>query len=238
MTTEQTDLFNSNTRLAARIAWKYPIAGEDREFVGQEALIGLQKAVLAYDPAKGSFEPFAWKVIKNHLFTACRSTQRRQLELLTLDKKSPDAETKKDGIPDHEPTPAREAERSEIRSALQDGLASLTSSQKSVLEQYAKGVSFAEMARETGASEQAVRQMFQRGVSQMRPNLETRGVTGVKFMPSSKEPDHSRHILPPLDARSEKTPQKSNFPRLGLVCLWALLAAILIWLAWISGFFR
>ena len=79
--------------------------------------------------------------------------------MLTLDEnpdESQEADTKKDGIPDRGPTPAREAERSEIRGALQDGLASLTPSQRAVLEQYAKGVSFAEVARETGASEQAV----------------------------------------------------------------------------------
>jgi len=47
MTAEQTDLFDSNRELANRAAGKFPIAGEDEEFVRQEALIGLGKAVLA-----------------------------------------------------------------------------------------------------------------------------------------------------------------------------------------------
>jgi hypothetical protein len=33
MTAEQTDLFDSNRELANRAAGKYPIAGEDEEFV-------------------------------------------------------------------------------------------------------------------------------------------------------------------------------------------------------------
>ena len=73
MTAEQTDLFDSNRDLADRAARKYPIAGEDEDSMRQEALIGLGKAVLAYDPAKGPFDPFAWQVIKNHLHSAYRS---------------------------------------------------------------------------------------------------------------------------------------------------------------------
>jgi len=42
MTAEQTDLFDSNRELANRAAGKFPIAGEDEEFVRQEALIGLE----------------------------------------------------------------------------------------------------------------------------------------------------------------------------------------------------
>jgi RNA polymerase sigma factor (sigma-70 family) len=241
MTAEQTDLFDSNRDLADRAARKYPIAGEDEDSMRQEALIGLGKAVLAYDPAKGPFDPFAWQVIKNHLHSAYRSAKHRQFELLTLDEnpdESQEADTKKDGIPDREPTPAREAERSEIRVALQDGLASLTPSQRAVLEQYAKGVSFAEVARDTGASEQAVRQMFQRGVNQMRPHLESRGVGGPKFMPGSSEPGGSGIFTPPFHKPLEKQPKEQNVPRGWVVFVWVFLAAILIWLAWTAGFFR
>ena len=241
MTAEQTDLFDSNRELANRAAGKFPIAGEDEEFVRQEALIGLGKAVLAYDPAKGPFEPFAWQVIKNHLYSAYRSAKHRQIELLTLDEnpdESQEADTKKDGIPDQEPTPAREAERSEIRVALQDGLSTLTPSQRAVLEQYAKGVSFAEVARETGASEQAVRQMFQRGANQIRPHLEFRGVATSHFLPGSGEPDGSRIFAPPFHTPSEKSPEKTNLPWKWVVYLWSFIAAILIWLAWSAGFFQ
>jgi RNA polymerase sigma factor (sigma-70 family) len=240
MTAEQTDLFDSNMDLANRAAGKYPIAGEDDEFARQEALIGLRKAVLAYDPAKGPFEPFAWQVIKNHFYSAYRSAKHRHVEMLALDEnpdESQEAETKKDGIPDREPTPAREAERSEIRGALQDGLASLTPSQRAVLEQYAKGVSFAEVARETGASEQAVRQMFQRGANQLRPHLESRGVTGAKFMPGGSDFDHS----PILSTCSRQ--QKAATP-LGKVWQpkaaagWVALAVLIVWIIWHSGIFR
>jgi len=240
MTAEQTDLFNSNMDLANRAAGKYLIAGEDEEFIRQEALIGLRKAVLAYDPAKGTFEPFAWQVIKNHLHSAYRSAKHRQVELLTLDEnpdESQEAETKKDGIPDREPTPAREAERSEIRVALQDGLASLTPSQRAVLQQYAKGVSFAEVARETGTSEQAVRQMFQRGVNQMRPHLESRGVGEAKFMPGGSDFDHSP--VPSTCPRHQKTatPQGKVWSRKAVIG-WVAVAVLIVWLIWYSGIFR
>lgn len=239
MTAEQTDLFDSHRDLANRVAGKFPIAGEDEDSIRQEALIGLRKAVMAYDPAKGTFEPFARQVIKNHLYSVCRRAKHRQVELLTLDEDpgdSHDAEIKKDGIPDREPSPAREAERSEIRVALQDGLAALTPSQRAVLEQYAKGVSFAEVSRETGASEQAVRQMFQRGVNQMRPHLESRGVATAKFMPGGN--DFPETFTQPFHTPAKKRPEEANLSRSWVVCVWGIIAAILIWLAWITGFFH
>jgi len=237
MTAEQTDLFDSNQDLANRAAGKYSIAGENDEFARQEALIGLQKAVLAYETAKGPFEPFAWQVIRNHFYSAYRSAKQRQIELLTLDEsfdESQEAETEKDGIPDREPTPSREAERSEIRVALQDGLASLTPSQRAVLEQYAKGTSFAEVARETGASEQAVRQMFQRGVNQMRPHLEARGVCGISFMPQSRE----THWPPEVVSRLGSEQKAPEIKFLRTVVAFAIFAVLVICLAWIARFFQ
>lgn len=238
MTAEQTDLFDSNRDLANRVAGMFPISGEDEDSIRQEALIGLRKAVMAYDPAKGTFEPFAWQVIKNHLYSVCRRAKHRQVELLTLDENpddSQDAETKKDGIPDRDPTPARVAERSDIRVALQDGLAALTPSQRAVLEQYAKGVSFAEVARDTGASEQAVRQMFQRGVNQIRPHLESRGVATAKFMPTGNESGVPEAFNQPFHTSAKKRQEEAHLSRSWVVCVWDFIAAILIWLAWIAG---
>jgi hypothetical protein len=159
--------------------------------------------------------------------------------MLILDEplsESQNGESQKDNILDREPTPAREAERSEIRVALQDGLAALTPSQRTVLEQYAKGVSFAEVSRETGASEQAVRQMFQRGVNQMRPHLESRGVATAKFMPGGK--DFPETFNQPFHTPAKKRPEEANLSRRWVACVWGIIAAILIWLAWIAGFFQ
>ncbi len=232
MTDEQASLFDANLDLANKVARKHPIPGETDESMRQEALLGLRKAVLAYNPARGTFEPFAWTVIKNHLISAFHSVHHRQVELTTLDEIPAESHegSKKDTIPDQEPTPARETERNEIRAALEEGLTALTPSQRAVLEHYAAGGSFAEVAREAGTSEQAVRQMFQRGVNQMRPHLESRGVCGAQFMPSAQ-----REYPQPFHAPPEKRAPGSN--HLWLLVLWTLLV-VFIGLAWIVRFFQ
>jgi RNA polymerase sigma factor (sigma-70 family) len=231
MTAEQAALFYANLDLAIKVARKHPIPGETDESLRQEALLGLQKAVLAYDPARGAFEPFAWMVIKNYLISALRNVRHRRVELTTLDEDLVESheDSKKDAIPGREPTPGRETERNEIRAALKAGLAALTPSQRVVLEHYAAGGSFAEVARESGTSEQAVRQMFERGVRQIRPHLESRGVAGAKFLPAARS--GMRENLQLFHVPPEKAPESNH--------LWALvLLALSIGFVWIISFFQ
>ena len=237
MTPEQTELFGEQQDLAARVACGFPIPGEDFESVRQEALIGLQKAVLGYTPEKGRFEPFAQRVIKNHLCSTYRSTHRRQIELTILDGNVDEhaGDSGKDSIADREPTPAHETERNEIRDALKQGLAALTPSQREVLENYAEGGSFAEVARQTGISEQAVRQMFQRGVRQMRPHVESLGVGSAHFLPdvprTNRLPEINLKAWAPI--LEKRTPTSSR--ALGIFVVLVLLGLVLFCLAHVLG---
>jgi RNA polymerase sigma factor (sigma-70 family) len=231
MTPEQTALFEEHQDLAARAAHGFPIPGEDVESVRQEALMGLQKAVDAYNPDKGRFEPFAQRVIKNRLYSTYRNTRHRQIELTILDGDVDEhaGDSGKDRIADREPTPAHETERNEIRDALKQGLAALTPSQREVLENYAEGGSFAEVARQTGISEQAVRQMFQRGVRQMRPHVESLGVCGARFLPDCPKP----HLEAWAPRPRIRTPTSSR--ALGIFVVLVLLGLVLFCLAHVLG---
>lgn len=191
MTPEQMALFEAHKPLADTVARNFRIAGEAFESVQQDALMGLHKAVLAYNPEKGEFEPFARTVIKNLLRSKWRSLDYKKTELTILDEPQEgtvDQPTSHD-ITDHAPDPAHEAERNEIRAALRKGLACLTPAQREVLEHYAQGGSFAEIARQKGISEQAVRQMFDRGSQQVRTRLMSGGIGSGRFLPNVEQKD-------------------------------------------------
>lgn len=234
MTPEQTALFEAYQDFAGRVARGFHIPGEDAESVRQEALIGLQKAAAAYNPDRGRFEPFAQQVINNRLCSTYRNTLHRQIELTILDGDVDESigDSGKDSIADREPTPAHETERNEIRHALKQGLAALTPSQREVLENYAEGGSFAEVARQAGISEQAVRQTFQRGVKSMRPHVESLGVGSARFLPDL--PRTNRHSEIDLKAWAhileKRTPASSG--TLGGLIVWILLGWVLFCLAW------
>ena len=49
-----------------------------------------------------------------------------------------------------------------------------------------KGHSFAEIARQTGKTEQAVGQMFHRAKNDLRPILESKRVCGIQFIPNAR----------------------------------------------------
>lgn len=223
MTPEQMALFEAHKPLADAVARNFRIAGEGFESVQQDALMGLHKAVLTYDPERAAFEPFARTVINNHLRDFRRSLDHRNIELTILDEEPEGRYSHAWGVDfaDPEPTPSHEVERNEIRSALQSGLAALTPGQREVLEHYAEGGTFAELARQKETTEQAVRQMFERGVQQIRPRLTERGMAGTQFMPVHRW----LPVVPPAAARSEPTPAKQTRGRLGLL---GTLAALLL----------
>ncbi len=164
MKEQQQELFDTYMGLASRVAAKYSARGRDDE-IDQESLIALHKAVLAHDPARGAFGPFAWTVVENHILSFLKRRARYEgAELTILDEAAGEepGEARRDTIPDESPDPARAAVRNEAFAQLRVGMEAATSGQKDLLEHYARGGSFAEWARETGVSEQAVRQQFER----------------------------------------------------------------------------
>ena len=197
------NLFEANNELALKIGRSFPIAGHSIPESEQEALSALWKAVNSYDASKGAFEPFASTVIRNHLRNAFNKAKRTSVELTTLDgpainQADSDGESLKDtSILSPDASPLLEAERNDIRATLRDGMASLTPTQQEALQSYADGSNYAEIAREKGVSKAAVRQMVQRAADQVRPEIVSRGVSGIAFMPAavneSKLPDSKGH---------------------------------------------
>jgi len=197
-TNDPDQLFEAHMDLALRIGRSFPLVGHAIDESEQEARIGLWKAANSYDPSKGEFEPFATTVIRNHLRTAYEKTKRRSGEVTTLDipaanQADADGESIKDtSILSPDASPLLEAERNDIRSTLKESIASLTQTQREALQSYADGNNYADIAREKGVSKAAVRQMVQRAADQVRPEIVSRGVSGIAFMPaSSKEPEFS-----------------------------------------------
>lgn len=182
-------LFEAHLDLALRIGRSFPLVGHAIDESEQEARIALWKAANSYDPAKGAFEPYASTVIRNHLRNAFNKAKRTSVEVTTLDgpainQADSDGESLKDtSILSPEASPLLEAERNDIRATLREGIASLTPTQQEALQSYADGNNYAEIAREKGVSKAAVRQMVQRAADQVRPEIVSRGVSGIAFMP-------------------------------------------------------
>ncbi len=201
----QQELFDTYIGLASRVAAKYSARGRDDE-IDQESLIALHKAVLAHDPARGAFGPFAWTVMENHILSFLKQRSRHEgAELTILDEAAGEepGEARRDAIPDESPDPARAAVRSEAFAQLRVGMEAATPGQKDLLEHYARGGSFAEWARETGVSEQAVRQQFERAKESVRTRMEER----FGF-------DRSPIKLLPADPNPMRVPQVPDFGRL------------------------
>lgn len=225
MTSKQQQLFNSHLSLAKYIARGFDIPGAGYSFVEQEALLGLEQAVLKFNDARGEFPPFCRKVIKNRLNSAYRDAIKWQKEMTTLDIEPTDSEgvgTLKDSLSAPDPIPSHEAERNDIRQALAEGFAKLTVQQQTVVTQKALGASFAEIARASGTTEQAAGQMHKRAINQLRPVLESRGI-GVQFMPA----EEFRNAL-----SLEKPPSKNSFFRhkLAWVIVLTIILGLLIWI--------
>lgn len=194
-------LFEVHLELALKIGRSFPLVGLAIDESEQEARIALWKAANFYEPAKGEFVPFASTVIRNHLRNVYDKTKRRSVEVTALDvpavnQEDTDGESLKEtSILSPDPSPLLEAERNDIRSALRDGIASLTPSQQEALQSYADGNNYADIAREKGVSKAAVRQMVQRATDQVRPEILCRGVSGISFMPDvPDQPEFSEPI--------------------------------------------
>jgi len=229
-------LFESHLELAAKIGSNFPMANASIDECVQEARIALWTAAQAFDPSKGDFVPFASTVIRNHLRNAYNKAKRRSVEVTTLDIAIGDDEdsaskTLKEIIPSAEASPLLEAERVDVRSNIREGLDALTPSQREVMESFAGGKTYADIARDKGVSKAAVRQMAERAADQMRPQLRMSG--SIQFMPAEtysgtqETYSESRKPLqptPPLE-KSISTFVVAMIVIMGLVAL-TLLAAL------------
>ena len=215
-------LFESHLELAAKIGSHFQMANGSIEESVQEARIALWSAAQSFDPAKGEFEPFASTVIRNHLRNAYNKAKRRSVEITTLDMSVSDdgdplAKTLKEIIPSAEPSPLLEAERVDVRANIREGLNALTESQREVMESFAEGKTYADIAREKGVSKAAVRQMAERAADQMRPELQARGT--IQFMPA-------RPVEPDLKRQERCTTPENKPPSAASILLIVVLAFV------------
>lgn len=82
--TEPERLFEENTRLAHSVLWKnYPAFAADED-LHQEALLGLWRACLTYDPKKSQFPTYAYTCILNQVRMAMRH-QAKQPPTVSLE---------------------------------------------------------------------------------------------------------------------------------------------------------
>jgi RNA polymerase sigma factor (sigma-70 family) len=222
-------LFEAHLELALRIGRSFPLVGHAIDESEQEARIALWKAANSYDSAKGHFEPFASTVIRNHLRNAYEKTKRRSVEVTALDVPSinqadSDGESLKETtILSPDASPLLEAERNDIRATLREGIAYLTPTQREALQSYADGNNYADIAREKGVSKAAVRQMVQRAADQVRPEIVSRGVSGIAFMPRSPDEPELSEFRDGRFASSQTSNGKGG-------CLILVTVVFVIWL--------
>ena len=82
--TELEQLFEESTRLAYSVLWKnYPEFAADED-LNQEALLGLWRACLTYDPKKAQFPTYAYACILNQVRMAMRH-QAKQPPTVSLE---------------------------------------------------------------------------------------------------------------------------------------------------------
>ena len=154
------------TRLVRACARPYFLAGGDREDLIQEGMLGLLSAIRRFDPNKSvKFNTFAEYCIRRRIFDAIKaSTRDKSIPLNTYvslespwfdEIYSPVASNLRD--PEELVIANERAE--ELKSFLKD---SLSSFEKTILDLYLDGMSYAEMAQRVGKPTKSVDNAVQR----------------------------------------------------------------------------
>ena len=157
------------SRLVRICARPYFLAGGDSEDLLQEGMIGLLSAIRGYDPERGgSFQTYAEVCIRNRLRSAVRMAGREKYELLN---RSVSLEIPLyDEIPhprqEHYPLAESPEEmligREEWEGRLETLKVRLSGFEREVLESYLEGLSYAEIAGQTGKPLKSVDNAVQR----------------------------------------------------------------------------
>lgn len=81
MNPEPEELFNKNQSLVYSILWrKFPTFAKDED-VRQEAMLGLWRACLTWDPKKSKFSTYSTKCIINHIYLYFRHQKKNPPEM-------------------------------------------------------------------------------------------------------------------------------------------------------------
>ena len=93
LTHQQRELAERHVPMVREIVRKYirrneSILGLGFDDLCQEGCVALCRAAVSYDPVRGDFEPFAARVIRNHLIDYCRAilSNHRNHPIVSLDE--------------------------------------------------------------------------------------------------------------------------------------------------------
>lgn len=157
------------SRLVRICARPYFLAGGDSEDLLQEGMIGLLSAIRSYAPEREvGFQTYAEVCIRNRLRSAVRTAEREKYEPLnsSVSLEAPLYDEIRRSHPDRHPLAESPEEmligREEWKGRLVTLKASLSGFERTVLEWYLDGLSYAEIAARTGKPLKSVDNAVQR----------------------------------------------------------------------------
>ena len=194
-------LFRESLPLADKIAGGYSnIPGMTADDVRAVAHAALHRAALAFDPARGAFEAYAARAIRNALNSLHQKEARHarqhlpEADLVLAAFTTQGSTSPSQRLPDEFQDVLSQVRCQESRRVLENLLASLPARTQQILALVAEGHSYAEIGERLGVSKQAVHKAAAAALDSLREQLAAQGFGGLD----------SRGFLPGF------TPEMSN----------------------------
>ncbi|MCP4544381.1 MAG: RNA polymerase sigma factor [Chloroflexi bacterium] len=167
----QRTLYETHHAPAFRLAYLLLQDARDAEEVIQDAFVYVFRNLRRYDAGRGTF----WAWLRVTLVSRCRNKRRRrQLQIVSLELLETAGHTMPDVAPTNDPVNALETLG--MRRAVWDALQQVSSGARDALVlRYYEGLSYAEIAKALGCSNDAARARVAYGKTQLRALLVTSG---------------------------------------------------------------
>ncbi|WP_395715805.1 sigma-70 family RNA polymerase sigma factor [Prosthecobacter sp.] len=193
-------LFHAHLPLADKIAGGYAnIPGVSMDDVRAVAQAALHRAALAFEPARGVFEPYAAQAIRNALNSLHQKEARHARQFVLEPDAALSAFTTMSStapgqrLPDEFQDVLSQVRSQESRRVLEHMLASLPSRTQQILALVAEGHSYAEIGELLGVSKQAVHKAAAAALERLRDQLAAQGFEGLDskgFLQTAAQPPH------------------------------------------------
>lgn len=178
-------LFRESLPLADKIAGGYSnIPGMTADDVIAVAHAALHRAALAFDPARGAFEAYAARAIRNALNSLHQKEARHARQHLPEADLVASASTEgstapSQRLPDEFQDVLSQVRSQDSRRVLENLLASLPARTQQILALVAEGHSYAEIGERLGVSKQAVHKAAAAALDRLREQLAAQGFGGL-----------------------------------------------------------
>jgi RNA polymerase sigma factor (sigma-70 family) len=179
-------LFREALPLADKIAGGYAnIPGMTVDDVRAVAHAALHRAALAFDPARGAFEAYAARAIRNALNSLHQKEARHARQHLPEADLAPAAATTDGGtapsqrLPDEFQDVLSQVRSQESRRVLENLLTALPARTRQILALVAEGHSYAEIGERLGISKQAAHKTAVAAMDILRDQLAAQGFCGL-----------------------------------------------------------